>query len=287
MNLDIQWPLVLFSLIAGAGGALACFVGISELIGKARQARFIGIIVAIILTAVGGAFSLLHLQVPQNVMAAITNLGSFSGISLELMMVGLTIVIGIIYAILIKRDVAAVALKVFAVLSILSGLVLTFICGHGYVIESRAFWDTELLPLAYMGSSLPIGAFLFLAIAKGMKASTEDLRGFRIYTIAAVVISVAFLAAYLIFVGADVAGRNILVSWIGVLVCGIVAVIVFLIVYLLNTNTKSFMPIVCIALAFAIIGAGSVRVMMWVASDPYFNAWYIEANDINILTDDY
>ena len=35
----IQWPLVLFSLLAGAGGAMLAFAGLSQLLGGSRTVR--------------------------------------------------------------------------------------------------------------------------------------------------------------------------------------------------------------------------------------------------------
>ena len=37
--MEIQWPLVLFSLLAGTGGALAAFVGLAGLLGGTRKVR--------------------------------------------------------------------------------------------------------------------------------------------------------------------------------------------------------------------------------------------------------
>ena len=101
--MDIQWPLVLFSLIAGTGGSLFAFVGLSQLIGGKEKTRSIATVCALVLIVIGGCLSMLHLASPQNAFAALTNIFSFSGISVELMLLGLTFVAALAYIIVVKR----------------------------------------------------------------------------------------------------------------------------------------------------------------------------------------
>lgn len=61
--MDIQWPLVLFSLIAGTGGSLFAFVALSELVGGKGKTRFAATVTALVLIVVGGCLSMLHLGV--------------------------------------------------------------------------------------------------------------------------------------------------------------------------------------------------------------------------------
>ena len=93
--MDIQWPLVLFSLIAGTGGSLFAFVALTELVGGKDKTRFAATVTVLVLIVVGGCLSMLHLASPQNAFAALTNIFSFSGISIELMLLGLLLVCGI------------------------------------------------------------------------------------------------------------------------------------------------------------------------------------------------
>ena len=101
--MEIQWPLVLFSLIAGTGGSLFAFVALSELLGGKEKTRFAATVTSLVLIVAGGCLSMLHLASPQNAFAALTNIFSFSGISIELMLLGLTFVVALAYAIVVKR----------------------------------------------------------------------------------------------------------------------------------------------------------------------------------------
>ncbi len=286
LNFEVAWPLVLFSAIAGAGGALAAFVGLSHLLGKVKEGRFIGSLVALALFVIGGCCSVAHLALPQNMMAAATNIFSFSGVSVELIMLGLSFVVVAVYAILIKREAPEIACKVFAVLSIICGLVLAFVCGHGYVIESRQYWDTNLLPLAYLGTSLPLGGFIFVVIASIKKADATEIKGLAPWIIAATAISIVTTVAYMIFCGADVLGRDIVTTAFAICICGIVGIIACTAAFL-KVNEKMRTNVAVFAIVLALIGSVGVRVLMWNASDPFFNAWYIEQENAIICTDDY
>ena len=79
--MDIQWPLVVFGLLAGCGGATLAFVGLSEFLGIGRNARRPAALAALALLMVGGCASVAHLAQPANIMAAAANVLSLSGIS--------------------------------------------------------------------------------------------------------------------------------------------------------------------------------------------------------------
>lgn len=274
---DIQWPLVIFSLFAGTGGTLACSVGVAQLMGRAKQARFVGAIVALALLVVGGLASVAHLTLPLHAFYAVTNLGSFSGISVELMLLAIAFVVVLVYAILLKRaEKSEGALKTFAVLSIVAGLALAFFCGHGYVIEARAGWDTNLLPFAYLGSVLPAGVMLYLALAAKLGADAEELRSFNAYAIVAVAVSIVACAAYLVFLGADMMARNVAASWVAVVVFGIVGEIAVLVALLRAKAANAVFALAVAGVVLALICGIGIRVEMWVASDAFFDAFYWE-----------
>ncbi len=287
MLIDIQWPLVLFGILCGMGGTLACSIGVAELMGRARQARFVASIVSLALMVVGGLAVVAHLSMPLNAFYAVAHVFSFSGISVELIMLVITFVVMLVYAILLKRDVAPGAFKVLAVLAIVSGLVLAFVCGHGYVIQSREYWDTELLPLAYMGTVLPAGAFLHMALSAKLGAALEELKGMKVYLVVSVAASIVTSAAYLLFLG-DAVGRNPLVSYGAIVVCGMVGELVCLTAFLKASNANTVFLVAVLAVVLAVVAALGIRVEMWLTSDPYFNAFYWELeNGTPILKDDY
>lgn len=273
MYLDIQWPLVIFSLLAGSGGSLCAMAGVSELSGRARAARFTAAACALVLIVAGGLASMAHLASPQNAMAAAAHIGSLSGISVELIMLGATFVVAAAYAVCIKREAGDGACKALGVVAGVCGLVLAFVCGHGYVIEARALWDTNLLPLAYLGSVLPVGAFGYLLAGVAAKVDEGELLGLRGVVAGSGAISIVAMIAYVAFVGLDVAGRAPVALYGGIAACGVVAVAICCALLMrgsdaLHGKLAAIAACGCVA---AIAGALSLRVIMWVASDPFAN----------------
>lgn len=112
-----------------------------------------------------------------------TNLLSFSGISIELMLLGASFIAGAAYLVLTREEGRDGAVRVVAVLAVIFGVAIGFFCGHGYVIDAQPTWSTETLPLAYLGTSLALGAFAYALVAAATKtpagkaASAEELGG--------------------------------------------------------------------------------------------------------------
>ena len=280
MYRDVQWPLVIFSLLAGSGGALCAMAAVSELTGRAQKARFAAACCALALIVVGGLASMAHLASPQNAMAAAAHLGSLSGISVELIMLGVTFVVAAAYAIALKRQAGAGACKALGVVAGVCGLVLAFVCGHGYVIEARGLWNTNLLPFAYLCSVLPVGAFGYLACGVAAKEADDELLGLRGVVAGAGVLSIVAMAAYVVFVGLDVAGRSPVALYGGVIACGVIAVAVCCARLMRSADALhgKLAAIAACGCAAAVLGAVSIRVIMWVASDPFANLFGLAAN---------
>ena len=114
--MEIQWPLVLFSLTAGTGGSLFAFVGLSEFLGGSAKVRDVGAVCSLALIVIGGCFSVLHLASPLHAISAVTNLLSFSGISIELMLLGACFIVMAAYLVVRKRSSSAAAAKVLSLL---------------------------------------------------------------------------------------------------------------------------------------------------------------------------
>lgn len=202
--IDIQWPLVLFSLIAGSGGIVFASASLAGVLRKSGiQARFVATIVAMVMLVVGGCLSLLHLALPQNVMAAITNIFGFSGISIELVLLGSTLVVAFIYAIILKREVSDTVRNVVGIIGIVLGVLLAFFCGHGYVMDGRPLWNIELLPLAYLGTAAAAGALVFGLIQTKLGDQPEDIAGLGKVFLGAAVLALVTVAAFVIFLAVN------------------------------------------------------------------------------------
>ncbi len=264
----IQWPLVIFGLLAGCGGALFAFIGISELLGIARKTRFSAAIVSLILLVVGGCASVAHLGQPGNIMAAAANLFSFSGISVELIMLGINVILVIVYMIVVKRENGQSAAKIIGIIGIITGIILTFVVGNGYVIEAQRYWNTFTLPLGYLGSGLAMGGTLFLSLAILRKEETEEIQNLGRFVLVALILQAVFFIAYGIAIGFI---GNAILYWGGIIVVG--AIIPLICVYLARKN----MFLIYIAFGCTIIGGLCFRILMWMLGTGFLDFFSIAA----------
>ena len=257
--MEIQWPLVIFSLFAGCGGGLLAFLAYGEIKGIGRSARFTGALIALAVIFVGGFASLLHLGNPSNIMAAAANIGSLSGISLELISVGLSLIAGAVYAVGIKREAKPFALKAMAAIAGTLGVVLAFVTGNGYVMISQPNWNSIALPLCYLASGLTMGgavyaALLFFAKNK-QKAADEGFTGVTLIVIVLAAIQAVIFLAYAAITGfvADVAA-----FWICAVIIGCAGTI------LCAFFTRKKAEVVGAGAVCAVIGGLGIRCAMWI-----------------------
>ena len=111
--MEIQWPLLIFSVLLGVTSGSFVFLAVGELRGKFREVRFTGALIAFICLAVGGCVSVLHMGHPERATHLLGNLGS--GLSKELFVVAIMGIVALVYLILAKKDYPGVS-KVFGIL---------------------------------------------------------------------------------------------------------------------------------------------------------------------------
>lgn len=263
--MSIQWSLVLFSLIAGTGGAALAYAGIGEFVKLANKDRFKLVLIGIILLVVGGICSVFHLKSPENFMSAITHLGSFSGISIELMLIGTVTVCGVVFLIGVMRENVTLS-KVFGVICIVLGLLLAYMLGSSYMIAARAGWNTILVPLCYLASSFALGGFVCFAVS----TQKETQKVFGIVALAASVLAAAFAVAYGMTASALAASEGtfyFVVSAVGGALAAIAA-------YFIAFKGKSGAWI-WIGLIGALACGLFIRMFMWVVGANMFDAFDI------------
>ena len=229
--MDIQWPLLIFSVLLGVTSGSFVFLAVGELTGKFKDVRFLGALIAFICLAVGGCVSVLHMGHPERATHLLGNLGS--GLSKELFVVAIMGIVSLVYLILAKKDYPG-ASKVFGVVGGVVGLVLPFVAGASYLIAARPAWDSVTLPLMYLGAGLALGMTLMagLVLLRG-KASEEG--GFALkLALAGVIIMVITTVAYIVWIAIApfqapsrsierlISGDMASMFWPGVVVIGMV-----------------------------------------------------------------
>lgn len=207
MEIGIQWPLVLFTLIAGAGFGLLATAGLAQLAAEpGKKTKQIALIGAIVLLGVGGLMSVFHLAHPERFMGAIANLLSFSGIALELLGLAFGGVAALVFLLVVSMENKA-GEKVLAVCSILIGVAASFLQGYAYFeVAAQPGWHQIALAFGYLFTSLALGALAYAAIAAGR---AEDEAGLRLIGKAACGLAVLVVVADAVY-AAGLGGAGLL-----------------------------------------------------------------------------
>ena len=205
---------------------------------------------------------------PANIMAAAANVFSFSGISVELVMLGVNVIVGVAYLIASRKEASSSVMRGIAVVGVIAGVVMTFVVGNGYVMQSQPNWNTALLPLAYTGSGLACGGALYCAIMAAFKEDIAEFKLVGVVAIVAIVIQLAACAAY----GAVVASAiDAALYWGG---CVGVGSVVALACAIFARKT----PLAWWAVfAAALVGGIALRAAMWLAGTGFIDMFSLAA----------
>jgi anaerobic dimethyl sulfoxide reductase subunit C (anchor subunit) len=263
--------LVLFSILAGGGAATLAFAGISEFLEVQKKTRLIASIAAIVLLVVGGIASVLHLGQPANVMAAAANIFSFSPISLELLLLGVTTVAAIVYAVVVNGE--GPASKVVGVIGLVVAVVFCYALGSSYSgIEAQTSWNSLTLVLAYWASAVAFGGFVFLAAMAAGKETGPATRPLSLIVFLVAILQVVGFVAYGLFVGLD--NLDALVFWGCAVVLGsIVPLVAVGAVAFMKSVEKPKTALLYVGLVTAFVGGIAIRTLMWAAGNGFLDAF--------------
>lgn len=195
--MEIQWPLVFFTLLTGLGVGAFAFVAISEWLGKAGRIRMSGAITALVAMALGGVASVFHLGHPERIFNVLGNLSS--GISQEMILMGLTGLAILVYIILMRMGYPAQTRKMVALIGLVLAVILAIVMGNNYVLPARPAWNTWLLPLFYVVSAAVLGIFAMYSLAAVSKEEEATVMGVNRAALIALVVEAVVVVAYVIF----------------------------------------------------------------------------------------
>ncbi|WP_304426704.1 DmsC/YnfH family molybdoenzyme membrane anchor subunit [uncultured Adlercreutzia sp.] len=190
--MDVQWPLLIFSVLLGMGSGLLVFIGIGELKGAFKKVRFALAVTALVLLAAGGIASTFHLGHIDRAFHILGNMAS--GLSRELFAVAFAGVVTLVYAVLARKDYPG-ASKVLGILALIAGIVLPLTAGASFMMPARPAWDSFTLPLMYLGTGLGMG-FVLAAVVVYLKGDAEDAPLALRVAIIGVACSIVTMAAY-------------------------------------------------------------------------------------------
>lgn len=192
----VQWPLLIFSVLLGTSSGVMIFLGIGEIKGSFKKVRFPLSLIALILLAIGGCASAMHLGHIDRALYILGNVGS--AFSRELFAVGFTGLMTLVYVILARKDYPA-ASKVFGILAAIGGLLLPLIAGASYMMPARPAWDSFALPLMYLGTGIGMGFVLSAAYVYTKGDEADKLFSMKLATIG-IIASIAVTLIYVIWI---------------------------------------------------------------------------------------
>lgn len=260
----IQWPLVLFSMLAGCGGCCFAFAGVAGALGESTTVMLWATGISLVLVVVGAVCSMMHLATPRHAFAAVTHLLSFSGISVELIMLGVVSALMVAYgAACLWFDNELVRL-VLGMAGALAGVVLAFVTGHGYLISSKPTWNTKKLPLAYTGTALVAGGFLYAVVSVATGGVWAMELPVKLLLAVCAVFSAVTVAAYLGHLGMQTAKKNPTLFWVGIVVCGLVVPLACAAILLAPLPSMAFVAVAAVGFVAAMAGGLSLRMLMWI-----------------------
>lgn len=280
--MEVQWPLLVFSVLLGITSGSFIFLAIGELTGKFKEVRFTGALIALVCLAIGGCVSVLHMGHPERALHLLGNLGS--GLSKELFAVAVMGIVAIVYLVLARKDYPG-ASKVFGVIGGVVGIVLSPIAGASYPIAARPAWDSIALPLMYLGAGLALGFTLMAALVL-LKGKASEEGGFALkLALAGVVIMAVTTVAYVIWIAIApyqdpsrsierlISGDLALMFWAGVVVVGIVVPVALTVLACIKAtkgeggsgiaNPKSLSTYLFVSFACTAVGAVAIRMIMY------------------------
>jgi anaerobic dimethyl sulfoxide reductase subunit C (anchor subunit) len=166
--MEIQWQLVVFTLLVCLGAGTLGVIGLLAAFGKGYEIRLSALAVSLASTVIGGIASLFHIQHWERVFNGFGHLGS--GITQEIIGLALVVVAIAVYFVVSRKGQTP---KWAGWLAVLVSLLMVVVMAHSYIMPSRPLWDTPLLYVYYFANAVLFGS-LAVALLYGIKGKNPS-----------------------------------------------------------------------------------------------------------------
>jgi DMSO reductase anchor subunit len=166
--MEIQWQLVIFTLLVCLGSGTFAATGIMAAFGKDEGIRLPALAVSLASIVVGGIASLFHIQHWERIFNGFGHLTS--GITQEIISLALVVVAIVVFFVVSRKGTAPKwAGWMAVVVSALSIVAMS----HSYVMPARPMWDNALLYVYYFANFILFGG-LAVALLCGIKGKDSS-----------------------------------------------------------------------------------------------------------------
>lgn len=228
--MEIQWPLVFYTVLSAIGCGAFAFVAISELLDRWDVIRSPLATTALGALIFGGLSSFLHLSHPERIFKGFGNLAS--GITQEMILTILTILVIFLYVVVIRKKNIKTWRLVLALVGLVLAVAFLFSLGKAYMMPARPAWNTWLVPLISLVTGAVMGSFtlyLWAAYKTPQKDEAGQIAGINkiaFFTLVAQAVAIALYFVYILTspaVGAATFfnGDLNLILWVGVVLVGL------------------------------------------------------------------
>jgi anaerobic dimethyl sulfoxide reductase subunit C (anchor subunit) len=192
--MEIQWPLMVFTLFSTLAAGLFGGQGILIMLGKGNKIHLTALIIELVALAIGGISAFFHLQHWERIFNGFGQLAS--GITHELIGIVIFGIAIIIVVVALRRSKDKQSLPKWAgILAIAMGVMLTYVTAASYDMSARPAWGTPMLYVYYYAEAFLLGAVGLWVIA-AIKKSDDIYKGLAKYSVIASVASIAVIIIY-------------------------------------------------------------------------------------------
>lgn len=171
--MELQWPLILFTLFLCLCGGIMAMRGVLLLLKKGKNLQKSSLVCSAIALVVGGLAVMMHLRQPGRIFNGFGALlggngfGAF-GITLELWGCVVFAVMLVLFFLFMRRFEEGVAPTWAAVFAVVVGIALPIVTGCSYLMASIPAWNTPLLIVFYLVNTVLLGssAISVMAVCK-------------------------------------------------------------------------------------------------------------------------
>jgi formate-dependent nitrite reductase membrane component NrfD len=228
--MDIQWMLVLYSLFMGLSIGPFALLALTDACGKHTLLCKWAALVGLGSIVIAGVSAFAHLKAPLNAIYIFTNFRS------PMAQETVTVLITGVIAALLFNWLPGVARRALAWIGLVMAMISVVMIAGIYLLPVRPAWNTWLLPVMLLASSLANGLLLAWALAALVPIQSDEagrqelVDRLRSWALPVIPIYAVIAVAFLLFatsrsggIARLLTGDLALVFWLGLVVVGLIA----------------------------------------------------------------